>query len=885
MNSAQIRTQFLEYFARHGHTVVDSSPVVPRNDPTLLFANAGMNQFKNVFIGLDKRPYTRATSCQECIRAGGKHNDLDNVGKTPRHHTFFEMLGNFSFGDYFKEDAIAFAWELLTKVYGLSPDHLFATVYEEDDEAERLWKKHVAASRIVRLGKKDNFWEMGDVGPCGPCSEIHLHLGAFFGAVKPDQAAFDESECLELWNLVFMQFNRREDGSLDKLPKPSVDTGAGLERVTCALNGQYANYASDLFAPLIGCVVELSGVKYVPLTYPRLHPQTPEQIEAGMPHRVIADHIRAVSFALADGAVFSNEGRGYVLRRILRRAVRYGRRIGIQKPFLADLVDVLDKSLGHQYPALRERKNHVEMLITVEEERFEETLSKGIDLFRDLAARSDAARRQVSGADAFKLYDTYGFPIDITQDMAREMGWTVDEPGFQAALEEQRARAKAARNVAGVTLDKVYEDLYKELGDTTFVGYRSLEAPATIRAIINDNGERCTMLGPGSNGWLVFDQTPFYGESGGQEGDRGEFQISDSRLQIGDVVRPAHNLFAHRVSVNKGTVAVGDKGTLVVDRASREATMRHHTATHLLHAALHKVLGKHATQAGSSVGPERLRFDFRHHTALSAEQKLQIERIVNEWICRDTPVSIVETTIEDAQKAGAMMLFDEKYGEHVRMIRIDDVSSELCGGTHSPTTGFIGPFCITGESAIAAGVRRIEALCGMPAVHEIQRQRALLHDAASILSASTDELAARIQKLIDENKQLTKKLKEARTGGAGNVVDATLKSAKQVNGATLIVANLGELETDELRAVSDQLRAKLTSYVIVLGAVSADKCTFIAQVSDDQVKAGRHAGNIVKEIARIAGGGGGGKPNSAQAGGKDPSKLDEALDAVEKLVK
>lgn len=887
MTSSQIRSTFLDFFTSRGHTLVESSPVVPHNDPTLLFANAGMNQFKQVFIGMDTRSYTRATSCQKCIRAGGKHNDLDNVGKTPRHHTFFEMLGNFSFGDYFKADAIAFAWELLTSVYGLPKQHLWVSVFEQDDEAEQLWKKFIPAHRIVRLGKKDNFWEMGDTGPCGPCTEIHLDLRSFFGGAKPDTLAFDDNATLELWNLVFMQFNRREDGSTDKLPKPSVDTGAGLERITSVLQGVHSNYESDLFAPLIAAVEQLSGVRYTPLEMFGPRPMTEAEIDAGMPHRVIADHIRAVAFALGDSAVFSNEGRGYVLRRILRRAVRYGRRLGIQKPFLADLVDVLDRQLGAQYPALRERKNHIEMLITGEEERFEETLNKGIELFEQVVARSDAARKTVCGADAFKLYDTYGFPLDITQDMAREIGWQVDIAGFEESLRAQRERAKAARTVAGPRLQKVHEQLYEELGDTVFTGYTSLSERTTVTALVDEQGARCTELPAGACGVVIVNQTPFYGESGGQVGDTGTLRLADASCapaQVLNVTRPTHNLFAHHVGALPAPLRVGDAVLLEVDRAQREAIMRHHTATHLLHAALHTVVGKHATQTGSAVTPERLRFDFHHHTAIAPVDIEKIETLVNQTIVRDLPVQIVETTLDEARAAGAMMLFDEKYSARVRMVKVDGVSCELCGGTHAHSTGFIGAFLITSESAIAAGVRRIEAVCGLAALREIQRQRSLLRTAAQAMNVKDEDLPARIEKLHDEIKQLQKKLKDARSSGSGDVAGKALQSAQDFHGAKLVIANIGEAEPSALLAVGDQLKAKLAHYIIILGARHEGKCSISVQMSDDQVKAGRHAGKLVKELANIVGGGGGGRPNSAQAGGTQPEKLDAALAAVPSLL-
>jgi len=887
MTSNQIRSAFLDFFTSRGHTLVESSPVVPHNDPTLLFANAGMNQFKQVFIGMETRHYSRATSCQKCIRAGGKHNDLDNVGKTPRHHTFFEMLGNFSFGDYFKADAIAFAWELLTSVYALPKQHLWVSVFDQDDDAELLWKKFIPAHRIVRLGKKDNFWEMGDTGPCGPCSEIHLDLRSFFGSANPHSLTFDDSATLELWNLVFMQFNRRDDGSTEPLPKPCIDTGAGLERLASVLQGVHSNYESDLFAPLINAVEKLSGVPYTPLELFGPRPMTDAEIDAGMPHRVIADHIRAVAFALADGAVFSNEGRGYVLRRILRRAVRYGRRIGIQKPFLADLVHVLDNILGAHYTSLHERKNHIEMLITAEEERFAETLNKGLELFQHVVAHSDPSRKTLSGADAFKLHDTYGFPLDITQDMAREIGWLVDTAGFEQCLRAQRERAKAARNVAGPRLQKVYEQLYDDLGDTTFIGYTSLTARSLVTALLDENGARCTELPAGASGVVIVDHTPFYGESGGQAGDTGTLQLCGSAsppVPVLNVSRPTHNLFAHHIAPLPAPLRVGDTVLLAVEPSQREAIMRHHTATHLLHAALHSVVGKHATQTGSSVTPERLRFDFHHHTAISPVDIEKIETFVNQAIVRDLPVQIIETTIDDARKAGAMMLFDEKYGAHVRMVKISDISCELCGGTHAPSTGSLGAFLITSESAIAAGVRRIEALCGLAALREIQRQRALLRGVAQSLNVKDTDLPARIEKLHDEIKHLQKKLKDARSSGSGDIARKALQNAQKFNGAQLVIANIGEAEPSAVLAVGDQLKAKLPHYIIVLGAHHEGKCSISVHMSDDQVKAGLHAGKLVKALSPLIGGGGGGRPNSAQAGGSHPDKLDDALSAVPALL-
>ncbi len=884
MKANEIREKFLKFFAERGHVEVESSPVVPRDDPTLLFANAGMNQFKNVVVGIDSRPYTRATSCQKCIRAGGKHNDLDNVGVTPRHHTFFEMLGNFSFGDYFKEEAIAFAWELLIEKLGVPREHLWVSVFEEDDETEALWKKFMPASRIVRLGGKDNFWEMGDTGPCGPCSEIHLDLSSFFGSVKPGDAEFNDDLCLEFWNLVFMQFNRQEDGAMEPLPRPCVDTGLGLERIASILQNKHSNYETDLFSPLINDVVALSSVAYTPLECFAGKPMTQKEIEAGMPHRVIADHIRAVAFAIADGAVPSNEGRGYVVRRILRRAARYGRRIGINEPFLTKLLPTLEDTLGDAYPQLRERGDHIADLIQTEEERFASTLETGIELFNNIIEMSPAASKRISGEEAFKLYDTYGFPLDITEDMARERGWTVDTDGFNAALEQQRARARAARTVTGPQLPKVYNELYQEFGDTTFLGYAQLRADSIIFALLDDEGARCDELAEGDEGWIIVDQTPFYGEAGGQESDTGAMFAEGKDALVLDVQRPVHNLFAHHVRVTKGTFYTNDIVVLQTAEENRQATTRHHTAAHLFHAALREVVGKHATQAGSSVNHNRMRFDFHHHTALAPGEIEQIERIVNRVIISDIPVEIAEMSLEDAQETGAIMLFDEKYGAVVRVVSIGDFSCELCGGTHAPRTGCVGSFRIVDESAVAAGVRRVEAVCGMEAFEEMQRKRRLIQETARVLNVNEDDVVDRVDKLIVENKKLRKKLKGARAADVGGCADRALARAKEIAGTTLVVANLGELDAPCLRGVADRIRAKLDSYIIVLGARCDDKCVFVAQVSDDQVAAGRHAGNLLREVAKIAGGGGGGKPTMAQAGGKKPGKLDDALEAVERLL-
>ncbi len=885
MTSSEIRKTFLDFFKEKGHSTVNSAPVIPLGDPTLLFTNAGMNQFKNVFVGLDKRPYSRAASCQKCIRAGGKHNDLDNVGKTPRHHTFFEMLGNFSFGDYFKEEAIDFAYELLIDKFNIPKEHLWISVYEKDDEAAEIWEKYFPTDRIVKLGKKDNFWEMGETGPCGPCTEIHIDMRSLFGDRCPQNLSFDDEQCLELWNLVFMQFNRSENGSLEPLPKPSVDTGAGLERITSIVQKKHSNYETDLFTPLIDKVTELSSVPYTPLECYGEKPMSNKDIEAGMPHRVIADHIRTLAFAIADGAVPSNEGRGYVLRRILRRASRYGRSIGINKPFLTKLLPVLSGILGKNYPQLIERQDYLKDMIQVEEERFVSTLATGIELFNNIIEKSSSDKNQISGDEAFKLYDTYGFPLDITADMARERGWAVDIDGFNTALQKQRERAKSARSVSGPKLSKVYSELYEQFGDTTFLGYAQMRADSIILSMLNFEGEPCEELKEGEKGWIIVDQTPFYGESGGQVGDTGKMFSDNGDAEVINVQRPVHNLFSHLVKINKGVFRSLDVVILETAEEERQATMRHHTAAHLFHAALRQVVGKHATQAGSAVNHNRMRFDFQHHTALVSGEIEQIERIVNKIIISDLPVEITEMSLEEAQKIGATMLFDEKYGDKVRVVKIGSYSCELCGGTHTPTTGCIGSFRIVSESAVAAGIRRVEAVCGMEAFEEMLRSRRIVYEAARILNVKEDDIPNRIEKFIAENKSISKKLKEAKSGNIGDYISNALANLKKFNDTNIIIANVGEIDAPTLRNIADGIRAKLDSYVIVLGAVNEGKCLFVAQISKDNTKNGHHAGNIIKHVAKIAGGGGGGKPEMAQAGGKNPDKLDEALGIVDELLK
>ena len=882
LTSLDIRERFRKYFVSKGHLAAESSPVIPQDDPTLLFTNAGMNQFKNVFIGIQQPPAPCATSCQKCIRAGGKHNDLDNVGKTPRHHTFFEMLGNFSFGAYFKKEAIAYAWEFLTKEMGLPKEYLWVTIYLDDDESFEIWKEHVSPDRIVRLGKKDNFWEMGDTGPCGPCSEIHIDLPAYFGFAEP--APFDDKRCMELWNLVFTQFNRQPDGSLEKLPRPCVDTGAGLERLTSVVQKKYSNYETDVFMPLLDAIAKLSGKAYVPFPPPGkvLEGAEKEAFDGSMAHRVVADHIRALVFSIADGAMPSNEGRGYVLRRILRRAARYGRTIGITKPFLASLVPVVVESMGGVYPLIREREKFIEEVINGEEVRFCETLSKGEELFYEIAASSKDGK--IAGADAFRLYDTYGFPLDITLDMAAEKGLTVDQEGFEAELKKQRERAKAARNVSGKVLTTDYEELYAALGDTVFTGYSENTGKSVVTALMKKGEGKVEELASGDVGQIFVKETPFYAESGGQIGDVGTITGSSFAATVTGTIHPARKLTAHNVEVTTGTVKVGDEVELAIDLEKREATRRHHTAAHLFHAALREVVGSHATQAGSYVSPERMRFDFHSPRALTEEELSKIEARVNEVIWQDIPVDTKVTNVDEAKAMGATMLFSEKYGSEVRMLRIGDFSLELCGGTHAKSTGQLGGFYIVEESALAAGIRRVEAHVAAAGYKDVTVQRAQLKEAANYLHARPDEVMARLEKQSDEIKELQKKLKALQGGQVKELAKELAAKAETVGDLKVVAADCGELDGEGQKALCDALKANLqNSYAVAIAVRANDRCAFTVLISEEGVKAGLHAGNIVKAMAAITGGGGGGKPNQAQAGGKDAAKIPLALEKAKEM--
>ncbi len=882
MTGSEIRARFLEYFCRRGHTVVRSSPLVPAQDPTLLFTNAGMVQFKSVFLGEERRDYVRATTAQKCVRAGGKHNDLENVGHTARHHTFFEMLGNFSFGDYFKEDAIRFCWELLTEEFGLPKDRLKATVFTDDDAAFGLWKTIAGLSddRILRLGEEDNFWAMGDTGPCGPCSEVHFHQGDHLPCAEEQAGrtclgpACDCDRWLEVWNLVFMQYNRDASGAMTPLPKPSIDTGMGLERVAAVLQGKQSNYDTDLFRPLLARVEELCGK-----TYGR-----DEAADVSM--RVIADHARAATFLITDGVMPSNEWRGYVLRRIMRRAMRHGRMLGMSEPFLWDVTGRVVSVMGEAYPEIREAQARVAEAVRQEEERFAETLDLGMAKIREYleAHRGDAART-VDGRFLFTLYDTHGFPSDLAQEVFADAGWTVTpetQQAFDAEMEAQRERARAGASFGGGDSGDpsvaIYQRLSGELARPTFLGYGALTAPARILAMVAD-GQRRREARQGETVEVILDRTPAYAESGGQQGDTGTVVGREGQGQIQDTYYRGSQLIVHRVAVTQGQLREGEEVAVSVESRRRQGLRQHHTGTHLLHAALRRVLGTHVAQAGSLVAPDHLRFDFSHGASVKGSELEDVEGLVNEQVQANVVVSPAEMDLQEALKSGAMALFGEKYGDRVRVIRIGDFSTELCGGTHLDATGQIGLFKVTDEGAVASGVRRIEAVTGEPALAHVGREEAALRESAGLLKIPPLELPRRLATLLEDQKRLEKQLAQLESKLARNQAQDLVTAAKPVAGVTVLAARLDGLDPDGLRSVVDTLRDRLPSGIIVLGSAVDGKVNLVAAVSKDLTKR-FPAGRLVQEIAKMVGGGGGGRPDLAQAGGKDASKLDEALAAV-----
>ena len=862
MSSSELRAAFLEFFRARGHAVVPSSPLVPGNDPTLLFTNAGMVQFKDVFLGKDERSYRRAASSQRCVRAGGKHNDLENVGYTARHHTFFEMLGNFSFGDYFKAEAIEFAWDFVTGTLKIPPEKLWVTVFKDDDEAADLWLKKIKIDpkRFTRMDEKSNFWAMGDTGPCGPCSEIFYDHGPEIPGGPPGSKDEDGDRYVEIWNLVFMQFERAADGTMTPLPKPSVDTGMGLERTAAVMQGVHSNYDIDLFVKLIQAAAQATHAQDV----------------ASPSLRVIADHIRACSFLIVDGVIPGNDGRGYVLRRIIRRAIRHGYKLGQEKPFFHTLVPALVAEMGTAFPELAKGADHVVRVLKQEENRFAETLENGLALLDTAIGKMQG--KTIAGETVFKLYDTYGFPVDLTADIARERGLSVDQAGFEREMELQRDRARAASKFgvdlrAPGTLD----------AESTFCGYEQLRGEGRVLAILKDGAE-IDAASAGDDAQVVLDSTPFYAESGGQVGDVGTltngaatFRVTDTK-KLGD----AH---LHVGKVEAGRFRKGDTVTAIVDGATRQATVLNHSATHLLHAALRKILGTHVIQKGSLVAPDRLRFDFSHTQAVTPQELETIERLVNAEIRRNTAGHIRQMSYDDAIKSGAMALFGEKYGDKVRVLSFGEFSTELCGGTHAARTGDIGLFKITGEGGIASGIRRIEAVTGESALEAVRASEATLKRVAGTLRATPAELEGKVSQLLEQQKRLEREITALRsklaTGGGGTNLAA---QAVKVNGVNVLAARIEGADAGTLREAADQYKGQLGEAVIVLGAqVADDKVSLVSSVSSATSKK-VSAGALIGEVAKLVGGRGGGRPDFAQAGGNDPSKLDEALRAVPRLV-
>src|SRR5687767_5755790 len=867
MKSNEIRSGFLEYFRSKGHTIVPSSPLVPANDPTLLFVNSGMVQFKDVFLGQDKRPYKRATTAQRSLRAGGKHNDLENVGYTARHHTFFEMLGNFSFGDYFKRDAIQFAWELLTKVYKLPPDRLWATVYETDDEAYELWTKMIGLppERVVRIGDKpggqkyqsDNFWQMADTGPCGPCSEIFYDHGAAVAGGPPGSAEAEGDRYIEVWNLVFMQFNRDEQGAMHPLPKPSVDTGMGLERIAAVLQRKHSNYEIDLFQDLIKAAARETGQKQ--LKNPSLN--------------VIADHIRACAFLVVDGVIPGNEGRGYVLRRIIRRAIRHGYKLGQHQPFFYRLVEDLDRAMGDAYPELRQSKARVADTLKQEEERFAETLENGMGVLESALASGE---KLLDGETVFRLYDTFGFPVDLTADIGRERGVMIDMAGFEAAMDQQRERARAASKFSAAA------GLEYNGSKTEFHGYETLTLPCKVIALYRE-GARVDELQSGDAGIVVLDRTPFYAESGGQVGDRGELAGQAGTFAVEDTQKVQAEVFGHHGRQRTGVLRVGDQVNAQVDTVARHRSMWNHSATHLMHAALRRVLGKHVEQKGSLVDAQRTRFDFSHPKPVTDEEIRRIEALVNAAIQKNYDVTARIMKYDEAIRAGALAFFGDKYGDEVRVLTMGDFSTELCGGTHVRRTGDIGFFKIVSESGVAAGIRRIEAVTGEGALAWVQQQEEKLVEAAAVLKAPVSEVTAKLAQVLDNVRSLERELGRLKSKLASSQGEDLAAQAVDVKGAKVLAATLDGADAKTLREAMDKLKGRLKSAAIVLGAVHDGKVSLIAGVTSD-LTAKLKAGELVNFVAQQVGGKGGGRPDMAQAGGTEPANLPSALQSVKNWV-
>ena len=873
---SEIRRAFLKFFEEHGHTLVPSSGLIPKDDPTLLFTNSGMVQFKNCFLGLEDRGYTRAASSQKSVRAGGKHNDLENVGFTARHHTFFEMLGNFSFGDYFKKESISWGWEFLTEKMGLPKEKLWITIYQEDDEAFEIWNKimGVPANRIVRMGMDSNFWMMGETGPCGPCSEILYDQGPGVGCGRPECSV--ECNCdrhLELWNHVFTQFDRDKDGHFHPLPKPNIDTGMGLERLAAVIQGVSSNYDSDLFTPIIRFVSKISGKAY----------GTSEDSDVSM--RVIADHSRAVTFLIGDGCLPSNEGRGYVLRRILRRAARHGKLLGLDKPFLNEVVSVVVETMKDAYPDLSDKESFIRKVIVNEEQRFIETLDSGLKILsEEVAALKKSGQPIVPGAVVFKLYDTFGFPVDLTADIVKKDRLTLDMEGFEKAMEAQREKARESWKGSG---EQAIADSYKKLAvrgvSTEFIGFHGVtEATSCITAILKKD-EPVDALAEGENAEIFVEETPFYGEKGGQVGDTGVIEGEGFRFEVWDTQWPLDNLITHIGKLKKGDIKVGDRASMKVDRAIRRATEAHHSGTHVLNAALKKTLGDHIKQSGSLVNPERLRFDFTHFSRIDEAEMDKIEIIANQIIRENAAVETRLLPKEEAMKTGAAAVFDEKYGDVVRLVKMGDFSMELCGGTHVERTGDIGALKVISESSVAAGVRRIEAVTGEEALKYFKKVETELKKSAALLKANPMELSERIEKIQKHQKELEKEIDSLNSRLATKDLSDLFKKVKEIKGIRVLATVVDAADVKTLRDFGDKLRDKIQSGIILIGSKAGDNAMLLCLVTKDLTDK-YHAGNIIKEIAPIVGGSGGGRPDMAQAGGPKPEKLKQALKKLQEII-
>lgn len=867
----EIRSRFLDFFESKGHLARESYPLVPQNDPSLLFINAGMTPMKSYFMGKEEPPNKRMVTCQKCIRTG----DIENVGITARHATFFEMLGNFSFGDYFKKESIQWGWELVTKYLEIPEDKIWVSIYENDDDAFEIWNKEVnfPADRIVRLGKDDNFWEIG-TGPCGPCSELYFDRGSKYGCDNPEcKPGCDCDRFIEFWNHVFTQFDKDEEGNYNPLPKPNIDTGMGLERMACIMQGVDSIFEIDTIKHILNGVLGIANVEYG------------KNDKNDISIRIITDHIRAVSFLVSDGVLPSNEGRGYVLRRLLRRAARHGKLLGVKGAFLYKLVDKVIEVSGDVYQALREKEDYIKKVIKVEEERFDETIDQGIEILKSyISELKEKEEKLLSGENAFKLYDTYGFPIDLTKEILEEEGFTIDEKSFEEEMEKQRNRARKARQ--NEDTDGWKEDIFSSLDKnikTEFVGYNNLNESAVVKAIIKDN-EIVESASEADEVIIILDKTPFYGEGGGQVGDKGVISNENFEGTVLYTKKGINDRVHHEIKVKKGSIKLGDTVDCKVSEELRMSTARNHSATHILHKALREVLGDHIQQAGSLVNPERLRFDFTHFESISNEELLKIEALANKKVLEGMTINASEMSIEDAKKKGATALFGEKYGDVVRVVEMGDFSMELCGGTHLNNTSQIGLFKIISESGVAAGVRRIEAITGINVYNYINEKEEIILKVCDVLKTREDNIINKAKSTVEEVKELNKEIASLKSKLSMGSVDEILNKKEEINGVNIVTAKFDNMDMDSLRNMSDTLKDKLGSGVVVLAAVTEDKVNFVATVTNDVIQKGAHSGNIIKEVAKVAGGSGGGRPNMAQAGGKDINKVDEALNHAKKVL-